>query len=268
MAAIDIKNDASLGANLSLCACTTTTVTEDLVSANTSYFTNNGSVGTATGIQGTASTFVAASTQSLSVADNADVSPTGNMSIAAWIYLSSAVTGRQVLCGKDASQPNRSYAFNLQESTGDNFEVLLSTNGQNAGTNNYRVNAGMTFSTSAWYHVVMAYNSGAGTVACYVNGSLQATITGASSGIYDSTAAFYIARWQDAGAYFDGRLNQFLLYKKLLDSTDASNLYNGGSGIPYEVSSAIKTVDGLAKASVKTVDGLAIASVKTIDGLA
>ena len=33
-------------------------------------------------------------------------------------------------------------------------------------------------------------------------------------------------------------------------------------------SSAIKTLDGLAKASVKTIDGLAIASVKTYNGLA
>lgn len=36
---------------------------------------------------------------------------------------------------------------------------------------------------------------------------------------------------------------------------------------PYVATSAIKTVDGLAKASVKTVNGLAIASVKTINGL-
>lgn len=34
------------------------------------------------------------------------------------------------------------------------------------------------------------------------------------------------------------------------------------------VTSAIKTFNGLAKASVKTVNGLAIASVKTINGLA
>lgn len=37
---------------------------------------------------------------------------------------------------------------------------------------------------------------------------------------------------------------------------------------PAPVTSAIKTVNGLAKASVKTVNGLAIASVKTINGLA
>lgn len=37
---------------------------------------------------------------------------------------------------------------------------------------------------------------------------------------------------------------------------------------PSAAASAIKTIDGLAKASVKTVDGLAIASVKTWNGLA
>ena len=40
--------------------------------------------------------------------------------------------------------------------------------------------------------------------------------------------------------------------------------YNSGL---YKESSAVKTINGLAKASVKTAKGLAIASVKTVDGL-
>lgn len=53
-------------------------------------------------------------------------------------------------------------------------------------------------------------------------------------------------------------------------SWTGSNLNAGivASLAPPGATSAIKTIDGLAKASVKTVDGLAIASVKTFNGLA
>lgn len=37
---------------------------------------------------------------------------------------------------------------------------------------------------------------------------------------------------------------------------------------PFTITTSIKTINGLAKASVKTINGLAIASVKTINGLA
>lgn len=46
------------------------------------------------------------------------------------------------------------------------------------------------------------------------------------------------------------------------------NALLGVSIAPPTPTSAIKTIDGLAKASVKTVNGLAIASVKTWGGLA
>lgn len=63
----------------------------------------------------------------------------------------------------------------------------------------------------------------------------------------------------------------------LASQTTLNNPYGGGAIAQaagmyaiyalVQLSSAIKTVQGLAKASVKTVDNLAIASVKTIQGL-
>jgi len=55
--------------------------------------------------------------------------------------------------------------------------------------------------------------------------------------------------------------------------TSCNKILLWGGSVYYDnitppVTSAIKTIDGLAKASVKTVDGLVIASVKTWDGLA
>lgn len=239
--AADIKNDASLGAStLAGVWCTTTTVTED-VHTTAHTLTDNNTVTTATGKQGTASQFVAANSEYLSLADHADVSPTGDCSIALWMYLDSAVTGWQPFITKDTGAPNRSYAFALREVTGDNFEVVFSVDGSNGTTNNYRIAAGMTFSTATWYHIVMAFDNTAHTVKCYVNGTLQATIVSTSTNLFDSTATFQIGAYTTNSVYFDGRMNQVLFYRKLLDATNASDLYNGGVGIPYEAAASTNT---------------------------
>lgn len=228
---VDIKNDASLGADLSICACTTSDVTEDV--HNSHVLTNNASVTTATGKQGTASQLTGGSSQYLSIADHADFSPTSDCSIACWVYRDSAISTYTTLASKDDGDPNRSYAFGFRDSSGDQYHMMQSELGTNVTTNNRAVAAGITFSTATWYHIVLAYDASSGTVACYRDGTLDATMTSTSTFIFDSTAAFEIGR-ENGGSYWDGRLNQVLLYKKTLNATDATKLSNSGTGIPYE----------------------------------
>lgn len=68
---------------------------------------------------------------------------------------------------------------------------------------------------------------------------------------------------------FTAPLDEIGLWSRALSGSEITQLYNGGAGLQYPfVSTAIKTINGLATASVKTVNGLAIASVKTWNGLA
>lgn len=228
----DIKNDTTLTTSLVSVWCEDSDVTVDLHGSNT--MTNNNTVTTDTGKQGTASQFTAANSEYLSIADNASVSITGDLTIGMWVYLDSAITGWQPFIAKDSGQPNRSYAFALREVIGDNYEVFMSTDGNNDCSNNYRVATGITFSTATWYHIVMSYDSSAGTVACYRDGVLDATITSTSTGLFDSAADFQLGGYTGNSVYMDGRLNQVCLWSKLITADEVTDLYNSGTGIPYE----------------------------------
>lgn len=253
---VDVKNDVSLGQDLVLAACNTADLTEDQ-SDNAYTLTNNGAATTATGKQGTATQLTLASSQYLSLADNAEISPVGDCSIAAWVYRDSVISSYTTILGKDDGQPDRSYAFGFRDSGGDQYHMMQSTLGTNASTNNKAVSAGITFSTATWYHIILAYDASAGTVKCYRDGTLDATITGGASALFDSVATLEIGR-ENGGSYWDGRLNQVLLYKKTLNATDAAKLANGGDGIPMEAaSSEIKSICGVAKANIKSMAGVA-----------
>lgn len=230
--AIDIKNDATLSTSLISVWCSTSTVTQDLHGTNT--LTDNNTVTTAVGKQGTASQFTAANSEYLSIVDNAGLSITGDLTVACWIYLDSAITGWVPIIDKDGGAPNRSYVYGLREVSGDNYEVVQSTDGSNANTTNYRAAAGITFSTGTWYHIVMAYDASAGTVACYRNGSLDTTITSTYTSIYNSTAQFNIGTYLINSLYMNGRLNQVCLWNKTISSGEVTSLYNGGAGLPYQ----------------------------------
>lgn len=128
------------------------------------------------------------------------------------------------------------------------------------------------FGTDVWHHVVITWLGSSKTTIIYFDGSsiLNSAKTGVAS-IYASTAKFEVSG-QDVGTpafFLDGSMDEIGVWSRVLTSTEVITLYNSGNGLQYPFStSAIKTINGLAKASVKTVNGLAIASVKTINGLA
>ena len=126
-----------------------------------------------------------------------------------------------------------------------------------------------TLSNDTWYQVAYTYDTT--NVQGYVNGSAVGTATAASGNGSASAVDAYVlgARANDDGAGdgvnhshdMTGLIDDAAVFSRALTSTEISDFYNASS-------SAIKTINGLAKASVKTVDGLAIASVKTWNGLA
>lgn len=94
------------------------------------------------------------------------------------------------------------------------------------------------------YVGVFELNTGDGTLT--ESGTLEFdTVGGSGITACDMTGGFYVAAW-----------------------ADTTNSVYEIQAFTVGLASAIKTVNGLAKASVKTVNGLAIASVKTINGLA
>jgi len=129
-----------------------------------------------------------------------------------------------------------------------------------------------SYAAGSWFYLVVTYDASAGEVRHYVNGSqLGTTRTGINTAINNSAATFSIGRPDStsSGDYFDGIIDEVGIWSKVLTTTEISDLYNSGSGIPYEAAASgivnLKTYNTITKANTKTLNGIAIANVKTLN---
>lgn len=93
---------------------------------------------------------------------------------------------------------------------------------------------------NTWHHVLVWYDST--TLKCYIrlnNGTVyesSALSVGARGG---GTAPTSIGLSTFGGSFLNGRIDEVGLWKRLLDGTEQTNLYNGGNGIPYPLIPAV-----------------------------
>ncbi len=87
--------------------------------------------------------------------------------------------------------------------------------------------------TGSWHHVLITYDgsSTANNASIYYNGTLQTSLTTylvpPSGSLVTSTQPFNVGNRADSARTWDGRLAEFAVWDRLLDSTDASNLAAG-----------------------------------------
>jgi len=233
--ATDIKNDATLSTSLvSVWLTDSSGLTTDLHGSND--LTNDG-VSLTTGVQGDAGDFEASQTDELNIADGSHTGLdfTSDMSWAFWIKPETLFTTAGGIVDKwVGSGGNRSYEFYIITDTTDKLHVKLTTDGTTGTSTDITVDLGEILSTGTDYLVGFSYDASAGEVKSYLNGVLTDTQTGAATSIYNSTAEFAIGK--SGAGYFDGVINQMVCWNKVAAAGEFSDLYNSGSGIPYEVS--------------------------------
>lgn len=242
--ATDIKNDANLSGNLVSCWLTDESgLLTDLHGSNN--LTNNNTVTLTTGEQGDAGDFEASSSQYLSHADNASLSITGDITIAAWIRLESATSNQSQCIVTKYADNVRAYAFQFRNSGGTHaIRGIFSSGGTSADLMTVNIS---TLSLATWYHVVVTYDVSAGDMEVFIDGSSEGTdTTGTMFSLADTTATFGIGvnEIDDTPTqFFDGRLNQVLLYSKVLNGTGITDL---AGSIPYEAGAAGAAGNALA----------------------
>ena len=192
----------------------------------TNTLTNNNTVTQVGGKVGNASQFVAASSQSLSIADNASLS-TGDIdfTIVAWVYLDSKAAEGDIIA-KDASGQRE---YNLRYvSVGDRFNFTVSNDG--TATTSLDASTLGSPSTSTWYFLVAWHDSIANTINIQANDGTVDSVAH-TTGVFDGTAAFGIGTSTFANTFFDGRIDAVGFWKRVLSSSERSFLYNSGNGI-------------------------------------
>lgn len=177
---------------------------------------------------GRAARFVAASSQSYSVADTARLSGAGlqGLTVSCWVNLTSLVNATMVAKWGTASLTREYILFyNLNDhAPNQRFSFGASNNGESSGA--VFVDA-TTFGAPAvdqWYCVTGWYDPSSGTINIQVNGG-AVNSQAFSSGIYDSTSSFVLGRL--ATVYFlDARMQNVGVWKRVLSESERDSLFS------------------------------------------
>ncbi len=208
----------------------------------TNNLVDNNTVTSAAGKVGTAAQFTAASSEYLSIIDNASIS-TGDVDwwLALWGY-PDTLTGDPTLASRwNASTGNREYWLGYLSTSG-RYALQVSPDGSSSGNTTVSANNRGAASTGAWDFVMAWHDSVNNTINIRVNHG-TADSAAHTTGVFDSAAVFRLgALISGAGSlteFWNGRLDQAAFGKSpsggiaALADEISSVLYNSGSGRTY-----------------------------------
>lgn len=207
-------------------------------SHGSNHLTDNNTVGSTTGIISNGANFITANSEYLSRASNASLQMSGNtnFTISAWVNMTSNADYSFVAKDDDASN---SRDFNLGFTTGGGLGILFHI--QSAGV--LYVASSAIGSTSTWYHLIAWYDSSNGQCHLRINDATTYNSSTGATGADASSAEFRIGAREYAGfeSYMGGIIDEVGLWKRKLTSQEMTDLYNGGSGLPYSSFGSVAT---------------------------
>jgi len=180
--------------------------------AHASYdLTETNTVGSTTGLRGSAAQFVAAQMEYLSYPPGSTLAlGDENVTIAAWLRLNSA--GAQPVIRQAGV-----FALDVTSSSAIQFSY-----------GGYTVTSAPVL-TGTWYHVVARHDSVNDTLHLTLNST--STTTASSGSVVSNTNALYIGT--DTMNYLNGALDEVGIWRRVLSASEIDTLYNDGAGISY-----------------------------------
>lgn len=198
--------------------------------ANNVDLTDNNSVGFTTGVISNAADFGAGTSKYLSRATGAELTVT-DFTVAGWVKTAN----------NDKSR-NWMYAHRDDANAGNGrFDVLLltATAAHNSlyfqlyDTEYHGFSANTALSNDTWYHFAATYDGT--TMILYLNGSSDGSLS--YSGTFAGSNQLTLLGAQDTGPNaangLNGALDEVGVWSRALDSSEISQLYNGGAGLAY-----------------------------------
>jgi len=187
---------------------------------------NNGA-GQADGKLGKAAEFTAAGGRYLSKADNADLSIAGDVdfTFAGWFKLSSK-SSYMGLFGKDDAAGAREYTLYYDQPMDRLVWMVFASNDS---ANQLIASSFGSPPLNTWVFVVVWHDKAANTINVQVNNGPVNSKAQAADGVKDSVSDFKLGRGL-AGTGFDGQIDSFSFWKRVLTQDERAELYNGGDG--------------------------------------
>jgi len=203
----------------------------------TNHLTDNNTVTSTTGISETnssaerAADFNDSNSEYLTVADNANISITGDMSWFAWVRPDTALQGSSdsyFLASKyDHTQRSWYIAYALED-TNEQVDVYIADN-LTGDANSKREIWDVTLAIGQWYHMGFVYDASDGEVGFYIDGAQVDTIrTGFATDIVDGTAAYRIGAFSGGGGttgFWPGQVQDAIMWNAELTGAEVTTLY-------------------------------------------
>lgn len=193
--------------------------TNDLIDMNT--------VGYATGIIDNAANFVASEEEYLICNSNpslqlGDIS----FSFAFWINFSSIIDKSRIFTKDHEYHTDRELICHLRDTGKIRFTVFSD------GQSPVHLESYDTVVSGNWYFVVIWFDGDAGETNIQINNGTISSISH-SGGVYVGDNPFIIGSQSNLGKYLNAKVDNFGFWKRVLDSTERSQLYNSGNGLAY-----------------------------------
>lgn len=183
--------------------------------------TDNNTVTQNTGKQGNAAVFTAGNSETLSIADNADLSYSGDFSWSGWLYWTAGSSPQ--FAGKLGGFGNSEWELKIQFVA---FNLVRFAT-HNSGGTTFNLDAAAGISQNAWQFVTITFVAATSTMTLRFNSGARTTrtITGT---IPNSTGAYFLG----SNAY-SGRMDEVGFWKRALSEAEEVWLYNSGNGRTY-----------------------------------
>ncbi|MBI4833193.1 MAG: hypothetical protein HY811_00005, partial [Planctomycetes bacterium] len=206
--------------------------------------TGNGGIGfsSTNAVFNQSGNFVSASSQYVSVADQADLQfGIGNFTISAWINLSTVGVNQTIIQKRNDDGAvfanNRGWELWVDSTNMLTFSLLwVDDPGAPTEVANTDITTSKALTSGKWYHVTVTRN--VDVISIYVDSELVGT--GTIDPIIDITAATFaleIGRLRTpASQYFNGFIDEVALYKaRVLTESEIRKYYTDGYGIKFQV---------------------------------
>lgn len=195
--------------------------------------TDNNTVTSAAGKIGTARHFAVVNTEHLSIPDNAALSMGDiDFTIACWVRFTTTTGAERCIVGKWRNTGDqREYWLHYVNSL-DRISFNVDPTGLGAATYRVVANTLGAPSTATWYFIVAWHDAAANTINIQIN---NGTVDSAAHtlGVFNGTADFSIGSLGGLFEFFDGQIDSFSVWKRVLTSDERSFLWNNGSGRDY-----------------------------------
>lgn len=193
-------------------------------SKGANHLTDNNTVGYAAGKLGNAADFVAANSEYLSIADNADVSfGDEDFAFSFWWNPDNVALNRNIF-SKGAT---------------DEYDCLQFSTGQvrwrveNSSGTADTVDSTETLSAGTWYFVYCYHDAAANVIGISIDNGAEATAAH-TGGARDSSGAFILGANATPTNYVDGQLDSLSIWNAKLTSGELADMYNSGTGLDYD----------------------------------